>query len=206
MSNFKQKAGDMNKEQRSILVGTLLGDGHLETQNQGRTYRLKIEHSIKQKDYTDWLYQKFKSWVNELPKEKNKVVKGKTYTNYYFQTRSVGEFRFYGQIFYDRNGRKVIPEFIGKLLTPLALAVWFMDDGSYKSKQHKALILNTQCFSKKDLRLLIEAFDKCFDIEVKLRSQREGYQLIIPRPEKFIELILPYLRKEFYYKLGANHI
>ena len=141
-----------------------------------------------------------------MPKEKKKVVKGKTYTNYYFQTRSVGEFRFYGQIFYDKNGKKVIPRFISKLLTPLALAVWFMDDGSCKSKQHKALILNTQCFSKKDLKLLIEAFDKCFGIETKLRSQKEGYQLMIPRPEKFIELILPYLREEFYYKLGANHI
>lgn len=206
MSKFKQKAGDMNEKQRSIMVGTLLGDGHLETQNQGRTYRLKIEHSIKQKDYTDWFYQNFKSWVNDAPKEKNKVVRGKTYTNYYFQTRSVGEFRFYGQIFYDKDGKKVIPDFINKLLSPLTLAVWFMDDGSYKSKQHKALILNTQCFSKGDLKLLIDAFDKRFNIEAKLRTQKEGYQLIIPRPEKFIELILPYLRKEFYYKLGANHI
>ena len=196
----------MNEKQRSIMVGTLLGDGHLETQNQGRTYRLKIEHSIKQKEYTDFFYQNFKSWANDAPKEKKKTVKGKPYTNYYFQTRSVGEFRFYGQIFYNENGKKVIPEFIDKLLTPLAVAVWFMDDGSAKSKQHKAQILNTQCFSKRDLRLLIEAFRKRFDIEAKLRSQKEGYQLIIPRPEKFIELILPYLREEFYYKLGANHI
>ena len=196
----------MNREQRSIMVGTLLGDGHLETQNQGRTYRLKIEHSIKQKDYTDWLYRQFVSWSNNSPKEKNKTVKGKTYTNYYFQTRSVGEFRFYGQIFYDENGKKVIPKFIAKLLTPLVLAVWFMDDGSCKSKQHKALILNTQCFSKRDLKLLVEALEKRFDIEAKLRPQKEGCQLIIPRPEKFIELIQSYLRKEFYYKLGANHI
>ena len=138
MSKFKQKAGDMNEKQRSIMVGTLLGDGHLETQNQGRTYRLKIEHSIKQKEYTDFFYQNFKSWANDAPKEKKKTVKGKPYTNYYFQTRSVGEFRFYGQIFYNENGKKVIPEFIDKLLTPLAVAVWFMDDGSAKSKQHKA--------------------------------------------------------------------
>ena len=206
VSNFKQKAGDMNEKQRSMMVGTLLGDGHLETQNHGRTYRLKIEHSIKQKDYTDWLYRNFKSWVNDVPKEKKKIVKGKTYKNYYFQTRSVGEFRFYGQIFYDESGKKQIPKFIHKLLTPLALAVWFMDDGSAKSKQHKALILNTQCFSKKDLRLLIEALDKRFDVRAKLRPQKEGMQLIIPQPEKFIELILPYLREEFYYKLGANHI
>lgn len=196
----------MNENQRSIMVGTLLGDGHLETQNQGRTYRLKIEHSIKQKEYTDFLYQYFKSWVNNIPKEKNKIVKGKTYTNYSFQTRSVGEFRFYGQIFYNKDGKKVIPEFIDKLLSPLALAIWFMDDGSYKSKQHKALILNTQCFNKRELRLLIEALQKRFNIEAKLRSQKEGYQLIIPQPERFIELIMPYLRKEFYYKLGANHI
>ena len=196
----------MNQEHRSILVGTLLGDGHLETQNRGRTYRLKIEHSIKQKAYTDWLYQKFSSWVNDSPKQKSKVVKGKTYTNYWFQTRSIGEFRFYGQIFYDEDHKKVVPKFISKLLTPLALAVWFMDDGSAKSKKHKALILNTQCFSKRELELLISALDERYGIEAKLRSQREGYQLMIPRPEKFIEVILPHLRKEFYYKLGANHI
>ena len=196
----------MNEEQRSVMVGTLLGDGCLETQNRGRTYRLKIEHSIKQKGYTEWLYQVFQSWVNDVPKEKRKLVKGKTYTNYYFQTRSVGDFRFYGQIFYDQNRRKSIPQFIAKLLTPLALAVWFMDDGSAKSKQHKALILNTQCFSKRELKVLIDALDQKFDVEAKIRAQKEGFQLIIPRPEGFIELIKPYLREEFHYKLGANHI
>ncbi len=194
----------MKEETRSILVGTLLGDGHLETQNGGRTYRLKIEHSIKQKDYTDWFYQNFKHWSKEAPKEKTKVVKGKTYTNYWFSTESVGDFRFYGQQFYDENRRKIVPQMIKKLLTPLALAVWFMDDGSSKSKQYMALILNTQCFKKSELNLLIEALLEKFDVEAKLRPQREGYQLIISRPETFIELIKPYLRKEFYYKLGAS--
>ena len=33
--------------QKSILIGTLLGDGHLETQDEGKTYRLKIEHQSK---------------------------------------------------------------------------------------------------------------------------------------------------------------
>ncbi len=81
-----------------------------------------------------------------------------------------------------------------------------MDDGSSKSKQHKALIFNTQCFSKSELRQLIDALSEKFQIEAKLRPQKEGYQLIVPRPERLIELIEPYLRPEFYYKLGANHI
>ena len=33
----------LTRTQREVLVGLLLGDGHLETQNGGRTYRLKIE-------------------------------------------------------------------------------------------------------------------------------------------------------------------
>ncbi len=31
------------EKQSEILVGLLLGDGHLETQKKGRTYRLKME-------------------------------------------------------------------------------------------------------------------------------------------------------------------
>lgn len=194
----------MKEEARSILVGTLLGDGCLETQNDGKTYRLKIEHSIKQKDYTDWLYQNFENLVTKLPQEKSKNVFAKTYTNYWFNTLATEKFRFYGQQFYDKNHQKIVPKIIKKMLTPLALAVWFMDDGSSKSKQHKAIILNTQCFSKKDLRLLTDALWQKFEIEAKLRPQKEGYQLIIPQPAKFLELIMPYLREEFYYKLGAN--
>ena len=194
----------MNDEIRSVLVGTLLGDGHLETQNGGRTYRLKIEHSVKQREYTQWLYKHLKNWVLQSPKEKTKVVKGKTYTNIWFSTISDGKFRFYGQQFYDEVGKKHVPPRIDKMLTPLALAVWFMDDGSSKSKQHKALILNTQCFSKREHKLLINALSEKFEIEANLRPQKEGYQLIIPRPERFIELIRPYLLTSFYYKLGAN--
>jgi len=44
--------------QREIIVGLALGDGHLETLNEGKTYRLKVEHSLKQREYLDWLYLK----------------------------------------------------------------------------------------------------------------------------------------------------
>ena len=49
--------------QRSILIGTLLGDGHLETQDKGKTYRLKVEHQALQSDYVEWLHSQFKEWV-----------------------------------------------------------------------------------------------------------------------------------------------
>ena len=74
------KRGDLNKMnqlQRSILVGLLLGDGHLETITRDRTYRLKVEHSLKQKEYVDWLYEQFKDFVSAAPYTKERELKGK---------------------------------------------------------------------------------------------------------------------------------
>ena len=51
----------LTDRQREIIIGKLLGDGHLETQNKGKTYRLKIEHSIKQREHVDWLYSNLKN-------------------------------------------------------------------------------------------------------------------------------------------------
>ena len=42
--------------QREILVGILLGDACLETQNAGRSYRLKIEQGIAHAAYVQHLY------------------------------------------------------------------------------------------------------------------------------------------------------
>jgi len=195
----------LSNKQRSIIVGTLLGDGHLETQNKGQTYRLKFEHSSKQSLYVDWLYEQFKDWVLTTPKKKPKHLKGVKYENYYFQTLSVGQFRFYGKSFYDGRGRKHVPKQIGHWLTPLALAVWFMDDGSSKSKHHKAVILNTQSFSGRDLNLLRRALLDGFGIEASLRKQKEGLQLLIvgESAERFYKTVQPYVLPDFNYKFGA---
>jgi|SRR3990167_1395078 len=195
----------LNGDQRSILVGTLLGDGHLETQNNGRTYRLKIEHSAKQSAYVDWLHLQFKDWVLTPPKLKLKRLKNVELENYYFQTLSSGQFRFYAKEFYDESKHKRVPRQIKRWLTPLALAVWFMDDGSSKSKQHRALIINTHSFSKKELAILQEALLLNYVIEARLRPQKEGLQLIVAgrSAEEFVRIIRPYVLPYFYYKFGA---
>lgn len=197
----------MTERQREILIGLLLGDGHLETQNQGRTYRLKIEHSIKQKSYTDWLYREFHAWVLTPPQMKVVSLNGVTYQKYWFNTVSHGVFRFYAHQFY-REKKKVVPVFIKKWLTPLALAIWFMDDGSIKSKQTRSLIFNTQSFSKQDIERLIQALQKIFDISSVLRKQKEGYQIFIPAKEapRFAAIIAPYVLPEMRYKMKVTYL
>lgn len=183
--------------QKQILIGTLLGDAHLETSNSGKTYRLKIEHCLAQKFYIDWLYEYFKDWVLTEPQIKaNKP-------NIWFQTLSHPAMRFYAQQFYVA-GLKKVPKLTYKWLTPLALAVWFMDDGSLKSREHRALILNTQGYNQDDIKILQKALETSHSIKTQLRKQKDGIQLLIVDPDstKFAKIIQPYLLPQFWYKLG----
>ncbi len=45
----------LTKEQREILIGVLLGDAHLETRDNGQTYRLKFAQSVDHQPYLDHL-------------------------------------------------------------------------------------------------------------------------------------------------------
>ncbi len=195
----------LTREQKSIIVGKILGDGHLETQTKGKSYRLKVEHSISQKEYVDWTFQMLKDWVKTSPKTKLKMRQGIKGINYYFQTVSTSSFRFFGQSFYPK-GVKQVPIIIGKLLTPLSLAIWFMDDGSIKSRHHRALILNTQAFNELSLKRLQKVLDEKFGVCTILRRQKEGKQIYVlaKSVDKFVEIIKPYLLPEMYYKLGKN--
>ena len=191
--------------QRSIIVGTLLGDGHLETQNGRKTFRLKIEHSTRQHFYVLWLYEQLQEWVRTPIAQKAKRVQGITTTHDWFQTLSMVQFRFYGSQFYDANGQKRVPKIIRRLLTPLALAVWFMDDGSAKSRQHRAVILNTHCFSRREIGLLQVALQQRYAVDSTIRTQKDGLQILVSgaHAQHFIEIILPFVLPDFYYKFGA---
>ena len=57
----------LTSRQREILVGLLLGDGHLEKQNAQGWARLKVEHSVRQIEYVTWKYSEWSSWVLTPP-------------------------------------------------------------------------------------------------------------------------------------------
>jgi recombination protein RecA len=195
----------LSNVQRSVLVGTILGDGHLETQNSRKTFCLKIEHSASQQFYIVWLYEELHDWVRTPIEMKHKHVGGKTLTHYLFQTLSVAQFRFYGLQFYDSSGKKRVPKIIKKLLTPLAMAVWFMDDGSAESKHQRAVVLNTQRFSKADIIQLQAALAQRYGLETTIRPQSDGPQILITAgyASKFMEIVAPYMLSNFTYKFGA---
>jgi len=204
IKNFK-KGLKLAEEQREILIGLILGDGHLETQNRGRTYRLKIEQSIQHEKYVNWLYKNFKEWVLTPPRRKINYDKrfSKSTVSLYFNTISHASFRFYAQQFY-KNRKKVVPKQICRWLTPLSLAVWFMDDGSVKSNRHRSKIINTQSFTKKEVGLLSVCLEKKFGIKSNLRRQKgKDWQiyLLSETVGKFYQLVKTYILPCMRYRL-----
>jgi len=198
---YKKKL-KLSRQQREAVVGLLLGDAHLETQNGGRTYRLKIEYSVKKKEYCMHIYQLFKEWVLTPPREKQARNNGHQSVNIAFSTLSHGAFRFYAQQFY-KEGKKVVPPIIKKLLTPIGLAYWFMDDGSIKSHESKGVIFNTQGFKNQDVDLLVEVLKSKWGLNAWKRKQKEGNQIYVSGYDldKFLQLIGNLIHPIMRYKL-----
>ena len=200
-----KKGLKLTAEQRTVLIGLMLGDAHLETQNQGRTYRLKIEQSEAHVAYVRHLYRLFAEWVRTPPQAKKVTSRGHISRNWWFQTLSHGAFRFYAHEFY-REGRKHVPKLIHRWLNPRALAYWYMDDGSMKSAQSKGVLLNTQSFSLSEVERLCQVLQEKYCLKAKSRKQRSGYQIYISGDsyERLRDLIEPYLIAEMHYKLPTT--
>ena len=191
----------LSEVQREVLIGILLGDACLETQNAGRSYRLKIEQGIAHADYVQHLHSVLRDWVLSPPRPKQGQTRGVTTLNLAFQTVSHTELSLYGELFY-RNRRKVVPELIGELLTARGLAYWFMDDGSMKSSESKGVLFNTHAFSSDDIDRLIEVLVK-FGLLARMRRQSDGNQIYVSGAsyERFVELVNPYVIEAMRYKV-----
>ena len=185
--------GSLTQEQKSIIIGSLLGDGYLRIVPGRENAFLEINHSISEKDYVDWKYQKLKNLVKSPPKARK--GKGKRIAYRFFTKKHPGITRLY-QKFY-RSKEKIIPNL---KLNPLIMAVWFMDDGS---KSYRTYYLNTQRFDYQSQKKLIHMLKEC-GIDSLLNRDKRYYRIRIRQnsAERFKELIRNYIIPSMEYKLG----
>ncbi len=189
--------------QRQVLIGTLLGDGHLE--RNGHHVRLKIDHSLKQKAYAWWKYQVLKN-ITPSPPKRIAIFDSRTqkvYKHYRFATFSSSELEdLYSQFYTD--GTKKVPSRIRQLLTePVSLAVWYMDDGARRT-DCQALRIHTNSYALAEVQLLQNTLQDNFSIQTSLhRAGKNGHVLYIPSraAQAFCNLIRPFTLSIFKDKL-----
>jgi len=186
--------GSLTQEQKSIITGSLLGDGYLRIVPGRKNAFLEINRSLAEKNYVDWKYQKLKDLVKSPPKQRKGQGQRIAYR---FFTRQYPELTKLYQKFY-RGREKIVPNL---KLNPLMMTVWFMDDGS---KSYKTYYLNTQRFDYLSQKRLIQMLKKQYKIDSSLNRDKEYYRIRIKQgsAERFKKLIKNYIIPEMKYKLG----
>lgn len=186
--------GSLNNLERSIVLGSILGDGYLRLIPGRSEAFLECNHSFKAKDYVDFKYKSLWRLCKSAPKKR--FGNGNRIT-YRFFTKQSKELTNIFHKFYS-NGRKVVPN--GLKLNPLILAVWYMDDGS-KSRSSD-VYLNSQQFSVKDQKKLIYAL-KEVGIRARLNKDKKYHRLRILKESinDFMKMISPHIIDSMRYKL-----
>jgi hypothetical protein len=168
--------GSLTQEQKSIIIGSILGDGYLRIIKGRKDAFLEINHSIKQQKYVEWKYQKLKNLVGSLPR----LRKGNgERIAYRFYTKQHLELTKLLHQFYQ-NGKKIFPKKL--IFDPIMLAVWYMDDGS--KCRISDVYLNTQQFDNESQQRIISALHK-FKLPARLNKDKSYFRI------RFLKSSLP---------------
>ena len=106
---------------------------------------------------------------------------------------------------YYHNGEiKLTNTFINRI-TPVSLAIWYMDDGSLKYRDkpgHEQIMISSNSFSKEDNQLLVDMLIHKFNIPANIRKDKNYWGIYIPVSgvRKFLQLITPYIHPTMRYK------
>lgn len=204
------RIGPHHEDVISVIVGSLLGDGYANKRSVEGT-RLCYRQSIIHQDYLFWLYEFFYSrgYCSSLkPRMYTRTIKKgeqvQTYSGYEFNTFTFRSFNFLHEMFY-KNGKKVISTEIEKYITPLALAIFIMDDGGWANP---GVRIATNNFKLEEIQFLISIFKKKFNLDCTIQNiaKENQYSIYIKGSSIPIlkKLILVHLHPSIYYKLGIN--
>lgn len=207
----KNRIGPHNIDIISMIIGSTLGDTHLEKRKNGIGTRIKFEQSSNNVEYLMWFhnYLANRGYCSKTkPKLQIRIKqKGKVYYRYIINSYTFSSFNWIQEMFYksiDNKYIKVVPLNIGEYLTPLALAIWFMDDGSSLERGVK---IATNCFTLEEVNLLCNVLKLKYNIIAtpNKRGKNKGHIIIIHvnSMKLFINIIKPYLLPSLYYKLGS---
>lgn len=186
--------GSLTQYQRSVVIGSLLGDGYLRKLPGRSDAFLEINHSINQKEYVDWKYEILRDLTRSGPRKR---ISNGNRIAYRFFTRQVHDLSKLHRMFYF-NKSKRIPNI---KLDPVILAVWFMDDGSYSRRSD--IYLNTQQFTYADQLKLIRMLH-ALGLSSRLNKDKQYFRIrfLLKSIPKLMELIDKHIIPSMRYKLG----
>lgn len=190
--------------QEQFILGSLLGDLSISMGKHAKNAKLSLVHSEQQKELFLEKVKILDTFMGEyklcVPKPDPRT--GKIYKSYRGYSKAHPVFTNFYNILYINGIKTITEEYLNKINHPIALAYWFMDDGTYRGT------LATHCFSLHEVELLKDWMLKFWKIECSIQKNLNNYILYIKQISrlKFETLIFPYIVPSMYYKLQYKDI
>ncbi|MBW3661856.1 MAG: intein-containing recombinase RecA [Actinobacteria bacterium] len=196
----------LSDQQWEVVLGTLMGDGALSPSQSGRAARLRWGHGAAQAEYADWKASLF----GNINVSRSTNAKGAVF----YDGQPLAELADLRDAVYFGNGKVLSHDYL-KRLTPLSLALWYMDDATFtlrsKGIQGRTrggsgrVEICVQAIEATSRVRLQEYLRDTWGIEAKLtrRGKRQMHYLVFSRDEtdKLQELVAPYIHPSMDYKL-----
>lgn len=202
----------LSDQQWQVVLGGLMGDGHLAPNTHGRRgVRYRMGHGARQVEYIDWKA----SLLGNISQTRNVRPNGAVHID----LTPLPELSDVRDTVYWGDGKKHLTEDYLKALTPLALAVWFMDDGSFslrsQGKQQRTLggsgriEICVEAMSEATQERLASYLRDVHGVDCRVAPRGARQQAFLTMTTKgtdrFQELVAPYIHPSMAYKLLPRH-
>ncbi|HEY4609763.1 MAG TPA: recombinase RecA, partial [Ilumatobacteraceae bacterium] len=197
----------LSAQQWQVVLGSLMGDGNLSPTRNGVGTRFRLGHGPKQIAYLDWKA----SLLSNIDQSRSVRADGSVHLD----LTPLPELAELREAVYFGDGKKHLSEEYLKALTPLALAIWYMDDGCFtvRSKGVQArtaggsgrIEICVDAMTPGTRERLVDYLRDTHGLEVKLTSrgakQQQVLQLSTESSTRFQEIVAPYVHPSMAYKL-----
>lgn len=179
----------MNKISRNMLLGAILGDGHLSKNGDGL-----ILHSAAQKDYLEWKLRVLKMCGINCSEICYKNNNG--YPAYLFHIRTSKWGKFLRKFMYKDGYKNIYNRKLLNRLSAIHVAIWYMDDGGLSQKKRNGIIhandlmLNTHT-TQENNQVIIDYFKQVWDVSFTQVKNKGHYRLRCGTKEarKFLNIV-----------------
>lgn len=192
----------LTSEQHQLLIGSLLGDGSMDATSQ-ESARYNEGHCIAQAEYLEWKVNILGPYVSSVFDTTKTDREGKVFHGRGFTTVSCPTLRSYYDLFYPPPDRKKrFPVSLSDEMTPLVLAVWYLDDGRLAHRFHPQITFGLGDIT---LKRAIKALRKLgFRPEVHGTTSSDTVIAFPGQSDQFFEMVGPLIPECMSYKLPVE--
>tara|TARA_Y100000034_G_scaffold8039_2_gene8777 strand:- start:490 stop:1413 length:924 start_codon:yes stop_codon:yes gene_type:complete len=193
------KFGDttLSEFQKDIIVGSLLGDAHIEKS------RFKIGQAFRRKEYVEWIFENLNPFSKNMYEDKAKLGE-KTYKFYRMYTSHHEIFRKIRDKWY--SDVKNVP--LDLKLNDNIFLHWIMQDGT-NNQSKKSFRISTNGFQEKEVNFLISILKRDLKIGATRNTEKGKPTIHIGAREYFkvVDILKPKMIWDcFDYKVDTSKI